>query len=120
MKKNIHKRNIRFRNYIARANKKRILGVAIDTSKSFHRVAVFNFTGKMTVKSFSINTLSSGYDELRRQISIAQKKMNAERTYVALETPAKYTENLVYHLKKDYKHVVYVPPIDVAQNRNQR
>lgn len=120
MAKYIHKKNIKFKNYVSKADKKRILGVALDTSKTFHRVIVFNFLGELVVKPFSIDTLQRGYDDLKRQIDIAQRRIKAERTYIALETPARYTENLVYHLRKDYKWVVFVPPYEVAQNRKQR
>lgn len=116
----IHRRNIKFKNEIAKADKERILGVAMDTSKTFHRVIIFNFLGKMITEPFSIDTLLSGYSKLTSQIAKAQKRIKAEKTCIALETPAKYTENLVYHLKQDYKRVVFVPPYEVSQNRNQR
>ena len=120
MSKYIHRRNRKFRDEISRINKERILGVALDTSKTFHRVVIFNFSGKIIIKPFSFNVLRSGYDELKRQIKIAQKKIKAERTFVAVESPAKYNSNLLYHLKKDYGHTYLVSPYEVSENRNQR
>ena len=117
--KNIHRRNIRFKNFVAKADKKRLLGVSLDTSKTFHRVLIFNFLGEIKIQPFSINTLRDGYDELKKKIKIAERRIKAERIYIALETPAKYTENLVYHLRKDFKHGVVVPPLDVSENRKQ-
>lgn len=120
MRRSIHKRNIRFKNEVAKADKKRILGVAVDTSKTFHRVVIFNFLGKTIIKPFSIDTLLCGYEELKHQIGMAQKRIKAVKTYIALETPAKYTENLVQHLRNDFGNVVFVPPYEVSQNRKQR
>jgi len=117
--KNIHRRNIRFKNYVAKSDKKRLLGVSLDTSKTFHRVLIYDFLGKVKIEPFSINTLGDGYEELKRKIKIVEKRMKAERVYIALETPAKYTRNLIYHLQKDFKRVVVVSPYEVAQNRKQ-
>jgi len=117
--KNIHKRNIRFKNFVANSDKKRLLGVSLDTSKTFHRVLIFDFLGKVKIEPFSINTLADGYEELKKKIKIVEKRMKAERIYIALESPAKYTKNLVYHLCKDYKRVVVISPYEVAQNRKQ-
>lgn len=120
MVKHIHRRNIKFKNAIDNADKRRILGVAIDTSKTFHRAIIFNFMGRKIREGISFNSLKDGYEELKTKIAKAQKSTKAEKTYVALESPAKYLANLVYHLKKDYKSVVFVPPLAVAENRRQR
>ena len=68
MAKYINKRNIKFKNEIKKIDKKKILGVAIDPSKTFHRVVIFDFTGRILDRPFSINTLKTGYLELKRVI----------------------------------------------------
>jgi transposase len=120
MPKYLHRRNIKFKNSISKLDKKRILGVAIDTSKTFHRAIIFNFDGRRIGKGLSFNSLKDGYEDLKSRIGKAQKVTKAVRTYIALESPAKYLANLVYHLKRDFKSVVFVPPLAVAENRRQR
>jgi len=118
--KSIHRRNIKFKTEVSKTDKSRILGVAIDTSKSFHRVLIFNFLGKIIQEPFSIDTLQSGYVTLIKKIVASQKKIKAQKTFIALETPAKYTDNLVYHLRKDFGLVCFVSPFEVSENRSQR
>jgi len=120
MVKSIHRRNVRFKNYVANTDAKKLLGVALDTSKTFHRVIIFNFLGEILIPPFSVDTLKSGYEEIVKKIGKAKKMIKPERTYIALETPAKYTANLVYHFRKDFKSVVFIPPYEVSQNRKQR
>lgn len=64
MARYIHRRNIRFKNEIAKADKSKILGIAIDPSSNFHRVILFNFLGEIIGEPFSIDTLRTGYDLL--------------------------------------------------------
>lgn len=118
--KSIHRRNIRFRKEISRKNKKRILGVAIDPAKTFHRVILFDFTGKTIYRPFSIDPFKTGYQLLRKKINAAVKRIKAENVYVAYEMPALYSQTLIERLKVDYKNVAAVPPAAVAENRKQR
>lgn len=120
MPKYIHKKNIQFKNYIGTMDKRRVLGVALDTAKTFHRVVMFDFNGRIIRKPFSIDVLKKGYGELKKNIKLAEKQIKAERVFVSMETPAKYTMNLVEHLERDFGKVAFIPPTAVADNRKQK
>lgn len=120
MAKSIHRRNIKFKNYIAGVDKKKVLGVGIDPSKHFHRVVIFDFTGKILTPPFSIDTFQAGYKELTRKIARCSKKIIAEGVYVAIEMPASYSHSFIQKLKGDFDHVVMVSPTAVADNRRQK
>ena len=86
MKRYIHRRNIRFKNEIAKADKSKILGVAIDPSSNFHRVVIFNFLGEIIGEPFSIDTLRSGYDLLIKYINKAKRNRLSSDIYIAIES----------------------------------
>jgi transposase len=116
----IHRRNIRFKNKIAVADKSKILGVAIDPSSNFHRVVIFNFLGEIKGKQFSINTLKSGYDLLVKNINRLKKSIKATDVYIAIESAGSYSENLIRCLYEDFSNVFLVTPLAVSDNRKQK
>jgi len=120
MVKYIHRRNIEFLRKIAKSDKTKILGIAVDPSKHFHRVIICDFNGKMLAPPFSIDTFQKGYDKLVKKINRLSNKINAENVYIAIEGAASYSENLIRHLRKDFENVVFVATIAVANNRKQR
>jgi transposase len=116
----IHRRNIRFKNEIANANKNRLLGVAIDCSDQFHRVIIFNFLGRIIGEPFSIDTLRKGYDLLVSNIKKASKRISATDTYIAIESTGVYSENIFMHLQDDFQNVIPISPTSTANNRKQK
>lgn len=68
-------KNRKFYNGIRGIKKDKLLGVAIDWSKSFHKVMIFDFNGKILVKPFEIDTLRSGYDKLISMMQKTEKKI---------------------------------------------
>jgi transposase len=120
MTKYIHRRNIRFKNEVANTDKSRLIGVAIDPSSEFHRVIIFNFSGKIIGKPFSIDILRKGYELLIKNIKESQKKISAVETYIAIESAGSYSENFFNHLRNDFKNVIFISPTAVANNRKQK
>jgi transposase len=120
MKRYIHRRNIRFKNEIAKADKSKILGVAIDPSSNFHRVVIFNFLGEIIGEPFSIDTLKIGYDLLIKNINKANKKTSSIAIFIAIESAGSYSENLYIHLCADFKNVVFITALSVWENRKQK
>lgn len=101
-------------------NKKQILGVALDLSKEFHRVVLCDFNGKILVKHFSINSLKSGYEKLKNKIVIIYRKINAKQIIIAMEPLGTFSQNIAYHLRKDFKNIFFINPFATASNRNQK
>lgn len=113
-------RNIKFKNAVALSDKRKIIGVAIDPAKEFHRVIIFDFMGKIIGKPFSIDIFKSGYTELKRKIIRSHAKINAVAVHIAIESTGTCSDNLVNHLWGDYRNIVYIPPLAVANNRKQK
>ncbi len=120
MKRYIHRRNIRFKNFVENADKSKLIGVAIDPSSNFHRVIIFNFLGEIIGKPFSIDILRTGYDLLIMNINKAKKKTKFTEIYIAIESAGSYSENLYIHLYEEFKNTVLIPPKAVSDNRKQK
>jgi transposase len=120
MTRYIHRKNILFKNKIACMDKSKLLCVAIDPSKNVHRVIICDFQGKFVVKPFSIDALRNGFNNLTEMVKKAYKKISAQEIYIAIETPASYSTNLIYALKQEYGKVYFIAPNAVAANRKQK
>jgi transposase len=120
MAKYIHRRNIKYKNEISYADKSKILGVAIDPSKHFYRVIIFNFLGKLICQAFSVDTFSEGFNKLVKKIRAAEKRLEAVKVFIAIENAGLYSDNLVSHLKIQFDNVVLIHATSVASNREQK
>ena len=116
----IHRRNIRFKNEIAVADKSKILGVAIDSSNNFHRVIIFNFLGKKIGRPFSVDIRKKGFEALVKKIEKAKHRIRADKVCIAIESAGSYSENLFNHLLDNYDNVFLVSAVNVAHNRKQK
>ena len=80
---------------VAKAKKHTLNGVAIDCSKHFHRVIIFDFNGMILTEPFSIDSLKSGYVELKKQIRNSTRKLLTDNIYIAIELSGVCSENLL-------------------------
>jgi len=120
MVNSIHRRNVEFKEKMANTDKRKVVGVAIDTSKYFHRVLIFDFQGKFLTKPFSIDNLQKGYDKLKISIRKATRKRKTDNIYIAVELAGVYSDNLIRHLAEDFENIVLVTGRAVKENRDQQ
>ena len=113
-------KNKKFYDRIKTIKKEKILGVAIDWSKDFHKVMLFNFNGKMLVKPFEIDTLRKGYDQLLKTIYKQQQKIKAKKVFIIIEPSGSWAYSLILNLGKDFEELWLVNPYQTAANRKEK
>jgi hypothetical protein len=67
-----------------------ILGVAIDVSKTFHRVMIFNFEGEVLRAPFEIDVFAEGYKELLEETNRLAGASAAKKTFWVMEPTGAY------------------------------
>ncbi|MFI5140705.1 MAG: transposase, partial [Sphingobacteriales bacterium] len=113
-------KNKAFQDRIKGIQKDILLGVSIDWSKSFHKVMLFDFNGKIIKKPFEINPLLSGYKKLTAVIENVQKKKNCKKVFIAIEQSGSWAHSLLANLGEDFEDVWLVNCIATAANREQK
>jgi len=113
-------RNKKFYDEIRGIKKEKILGVAVDWSKSFHKVMVFDFSGKILVKPFEIDTLRKGYDKLLKAVQKQERKIKAKKIFVVIEPSGSWAYSLILNLGKDFEELWLVNPYQTASNRKEK
>lgn len=96
-----------------------IIGVAIDVSKSFYRVIIFNFDGEVLREPFDVDVFKRGYKQLMGEIRRAVKEWEAKKVFWVMEPTACYHHNLARHLVDDGEEIIFLNPSQVASNRYQ-
>lgn len=96
-----------------------ILGVAIDISKTFHRVMIFNFEGEVLRAPFEIDVFAEGYKELLGETNRLAGASAAKKIFWVMEPTGAYYENLARHLNADGHEVLFANPSQVSSNRDQ-
>lgn len=113
------KRVYRFKEKLKGLKGKEVMGVAIDVSKSFHKVMLFDFDGEVLREPFLIDIFQEGYNTLKGEVNRIRKRIGARKVFVVLEPTGGYHENISRHLKKDFGDVYFVNPSQVSLNRGQ-
>lgn len=113
-------KNKKFYDKIKGLKKERILGVAIDWSKSFHKVMLFDFSGKILIKPFEIDTLRKGYDKLLNTIRKQERKIKARKIFIIIEPSGSWAYSLISNLGKDFEELWLVNPYQTASNRKEK
>jgi len=96
-----------------------IIGAAIDVSRSFYRVTIFNFDGEVLREPFDVDVFKRGYKQLMDEIKRAVKEWEAKKVFWAMEPTACYHHNLARHLVDEGEEVIFLNPSQVASNRDQ-
>ena len=113
-------RNQTLQKIIDDVDRNRILGISIDPGKDVHEILLFDFNGKLLGKSFKINSLLSGYEKLKKNITKAAKRIKTKKIIIGIEAVHICYENISRHLKEDYQHVFFINPFATASNRKQK
>ena len=113
------KRGEKFRQRIKGLQPSEIVGVAIDVSKSFHRVMIFNFDGEVLREPFDVDIFEKGYRQLMGEAHRVVKEFEPKKTFWVMEPTGAYYENVSRHLEADGQDVMFANPSQVASNRDQ-
>lgn len=97
-----------------------IIGVAVDVSKSFYRVMMFNFDGEVLSGPFDVDVFESGYKRLMYEMKRVAQERQAKKVFWVMEPTGCYHHNLARHLVGDGQEVIFLNPSQVASNREQR
>jgi transposase len=97
-----------------------IIGVAIDVSRSYYRVMVFNFDGEVLRDPFDVDVFKGGYYQLMEEVKRLVNEFGGRKVFWAMEPTACYHHNLARHLVGDGEEVIFLNPSQVASNRDQR
>ncbi len=109
----------RFKEKLKGLRGEEIMGVAVDVSKSFHKVILFDFDGNVLRGPFLIDILQEGYNTLKGEINRIREMIGARKVFIVLEPTSIYHENIARHLKIDFGEVYFVNPSQVSSNRAQ-
>lgn len=120
MNSKIQIRNKTMLKLIGDTDRGNILGVGIDPSREVHEILLFDFNGEILEKSFKINCLLPGYENLKKHIARATKKIKAEKIIIGIEAVHVCYENISRRLKEDYEHVFFINSFATASNRKQK
>lgn len=113
-------RGEKFREKIKNFKGEQIIGVAIEISKSFHKVMVFDFEGQIIKAPFEIDVFADGYEKLKVEVSKAVQTYQVRKVFWTMEPSGPYYQNLARHLVKDGEEMIFMNPSAVASNREQR
>jgi len=113
------RRGEKFRAKIKGLKAGEIIGVAIDVSKSFYRVIIFNLKGDLLREPFEVDVLKRGYRDLLSEVNKAVKQWKAKKVFWVMEPTACYHHNLARHLVGNGQEVIFLNPSQVASNRDQ-
>jgi hypothetical protein len=113
---------VEFEKRINGIDRKRIIGIAIDISKSFHKVMLVNFEGEVLVAPFVIDVYWGGYEKLNEAVMKTAKTVGASKTFFMMEPTNKYHEAIMNQLIEDFGmgNVRLINPLIAARNREQQ
>lgn len=113
-------RNKLLKSIIGSTDRSRIVGVGVDPGKDFHQIVLFDFTGKMLGRSFTINSLLSGYEKLKKRIHSTCRRIKAQKVIFGIEHVHTCIENLARYLHEDFGDVFFINPYSTSTNRTQK
>ena len=113
------RRGEQFRQKVKGLKTGEIVGVAIDVSKSFHQVVIFNFDGEVLRESFQVDIFQSGYNHLKGEVKGVRTEWSVKKVFWTMEPTGPYYQNLARHLAADGEEVIFMNPYQVASNREQ-
>ena len=88
------RRGEEFREKIKGLKAGEIIGIAIDVSKSFYRVIIFNFNGEALSEPFEVDALKRGYRDLLSEVKRAVRQWEAKKVFWVMEPTASYNKSL--------------------------
>jgi transposase len=95
-----------------------VLYVPIDVAKYNHSSMVVNLFGEVIVPKFDFPYNSHGIDFLRKKLNVAQKRTNAKKVFLGLESTGHYHENLTAALMNLGYDVQVINPADSKNERD--
>ncbi len=98
-------------------SRSRIVGVAIDPAKTFHKVLIFDFNLDILEGPFDIDVLRSGLEHLLAAIERARRLRGAKRVVIGLEASGAFSWTLSRELATRFEHVYMFNPLTVFTAR---